>query len=320
MKKNLLTWALLAFAGSALAGCDDQDGIRVDRQIESAFHDRYPLATRAEWEFRLGYYVADFRQNTAEAEAWFTPQGVWHMTETDVRYADLPSTVRSAFEQSEYYAGWRIDDIDMLEYPDRETVYIIEVEQNRAKYDLYFTPDGVLAKVTTFGTNTPDPNPVITPTPTPDPVVTPTPDPTPDPVVTPPPTPAPTPTPTPNPGTYRPSTILPAVQAFITEKYPQARIVDIENEHSRIEVDIVDGRTPREVIFTSAGEWIHTQTEVWQSNVPAVVMNTLNASYAGWRIDEIDHYLTPTGEFYLIELESSHREVTVKIDANGNLQ
>ncbi len=302
MKKKLLTF-VFAVAGTTFAGCEDIDGIRVDGQVESAFRDRYPRTARKEWEFKQGYYVADFRQNYAETEAWFTPQGVWHMTETDVRYADLPQAVKGAFEQSEY-AAWRIDDIDMLEYPDRETVYIIEIEQGRVEYDLYFTPDGVLAKVTSFGA---DPTPGTTPGVTPDPGITPT--------------PAPAPTPVPGPGTpHQPSVILPGIQAFIAEKYPQARIVDIENEHGRIEVDIVDGRTPREVIFSQAGEWIHSQTEVWQTSVPAVVLNTLKASqYGAWRIDEVDHYLTPTGEYYLFELESGHREATLRVDTAGNL-
>ena len=73
MKKDLLTWALLAFAGTALASCDDQDGIRVDRQIESAFRSHYPDAGRVEWDYERGYYVADFWRGTAEAEAWYTP-------------------------------------------------------------------------------------------------------------------------------------------------------------------------------------------------------------------------------------------------------
>ncbi len=120
--------------------------------------------------------------------------------------------------------------------------------------------------------------------------------------------------------THQPSSILSAVKMFITEKYPQARIVDIENKHNTIEVDIVDDRTSREVIFTLSEEWICTKTEVRKTNIQAVVLNALNASqYGSWRIDNIDHYVTPTNEYYLLELESGNREIHLKIDINGNL-
>ncbi len=294
MKKKLLTVAF-AVMGATMAGCDDisSDGIDVNRQVESAFRSRYPRTSRVEWEFKQGYYVADFRRNNSEAEAWFTPQGEWSMTETDVRHANLPQTVNDALEQTEY-ADWRIDDIDMLEYPDRETVYVIEVRQDHAEYTLYFTTDGVLVKVTFFGANPIHGNNDHG---------------------------FPTPVPTPGPGaSHHPSGVPSVIRAFITEKYPQARIVDIENEYGRIGVDIVDGRTPREVIFSSEGEWTRTETEVWYTNVPETVLNAMKASQFGeWDVDEINHYLTPTSEYYMFELESGPREVTLKIDATGNI-
>lgn len=286
MKIKLLPLAL-AVSGIALVSCEKNDNLSVDREIDNAFRERYSDATRVEWKFLQGYYVADFWQDRGETQAWYTPQGVWHMTETDVRYADLPQAVKSAFEQCEY-ADWSIDDVDMLEYPDRETVYVIEVERAKEEYVLYFTPDGVLVKAVRDGAGTG----------------------------------------TGNTGTgngdggssHRPSTVQSSVKEWIALHYPQARIVDIETERNTIEVDIVDGRTPREVVFSSAGEWIHTQTEIPQSAIPAAVLDALKASqYASWRIDDAEHRLTPAGEYYLVELESGNRETTLKIDAGGNI-
>ena len=42
---------------------------------------------RIEWETKGAYYVADFHEDNFEKEAWFTKDGVWQMTETDLRYA-----------------------------------------------------------------------------------------------------------------------------------------------------------------------------------------------------------------------------------------
>lgn len=292
---------VLAVSGIMLVSCEKENTNtpQIDREIENAFREQYSGATRVAWDFRQGYYVADFWLNQVEAQAWYTPQAVWHMTETDVRYADLPQAVRDAFETSEY-ADWRIDDIDMLEHPDRETFYVIEVEQAKVEYDLYFTADGVLVKAVLDGAGTGNGSGSG------------------------------------NNGTgdggagngngngggtsHQPTTIGEAIKAWIAERYPQARIVDIENERGAIEVDIVDGRTPREVVFSSEGEWRYTETEIRQSELPATVLDALKASqYGSWRIDDVDHRDSPTGEYYLIELESGEREVVVKIDASGNI-
>ena len=83
-----------------LQSCDnDDDNLRVSPELQKAFLDKYPAATRVEWETKAGYYVADFYDNASEASAWFTPAGVWCMTETDVLYVGLPEAVKAAFEQ-----------------------------------------------------------------------------------------------------------------------------------------------------------------------------------------------------------------------------
>jgi len=263
-----------------IAGCDkDDDGIRVDRAMEEAFRSRYPGVTHVEWERNNDYYVADFRQNGTEAEAWYDRQAIWCMTETDLRYADLPQAVGTAFEESDY-SRWRIDDIDMLEYPDRETVYILEVEQGNAECDLYFTVDGVMVKALAAGIGNGSGN---------------------------------------NGETHQPSGLLSAIKDFIAEKYPQARIVDVDTERNSIEVDIVDGRTPREAVFSPTGEWTYTETKVRQADLPQAVLDTVRASqYGSWRIDDIDHYAAPTGEYYRLELESGDREMHLKIAADGS--
>ncbi|WP_163223322.1 PepSY-like domain-containing protein [Bacteroides sp. 214] len=272
MKTKLFMFTL-AVAGLFFVGCsDDDDNIKVDQTIQNAFEVQYPDVTRVEWEMKSGYYVADFKQNGMETEAWYSGQGIWKMTETDVLYKDIPQAVKSAFEASEY-ATWHVDDVDMLEMPDVETVYIIEVEKGKEEYDLYYTIDGVFVKAM-VDTN----------------------------------------------GTYLPTTVLPAIKEFIAVKYPQARIVDIDQERNTVEVDIVDNKISREVVFDLNGEWMHTKTEVRQADVPQTVLNALaTTQYGSWRIDDVDHYVTANSEYYEFEMESGKQEVLVKIDMNGNV-
>ena len=272
MKTKAFVIALAAF-GTAFTGCNDDDNFKVNGTIENAFRTQYPHATRVEWEGKGGYYVADFRLDNADAEAWYDQGGKWYLTETDVHFADLPQAVKDGLAASDY-ATWRVDDVDKLERPDTETVYVIEVEQANTEYDLYFSPDGLLVKAIPDGNDSP----------------------------------------------HQPSVVPEAVKTYIAANYPGAKIIDIDLERTVIEVDIVDGRTPREVTFTLTGEWVHTKTEVRKADVADVVLNALTASeYGTWKIDDIDLYDTPAVDYYLFELESGSREVDLKISVDGNI-
>lgn len=51
-----------------LQSCDnDDDNLRVSPELQKAFLEKYPAATRVEWETKAGYYVADFYDNASEA-------------------------------------------------------------------------------------------------------------------------------------------------------------------------------------------------------------------------------------------------------------
>lgn len=95
LEKYFLLLALGVFA-FALQSCDDDDndGISVPAELSNALAKEHPNAQRIEWETKGAYYVADFHEDNFEKEAWFTKDGVWQMTETDLRYADLPAPVK----------------------------------------------------------------------------------------------------------------------------------------------------------------------------------------------------------------------------------
>ena len=113
LEKYFLLLALGVFA-FALQSCDDDDndGISVPAELSNALAKEHPNAQRIEWETKGAYYVADFHEDNFEKEAWFTKDGVWQMTETDLRYADLPAPVRSSYESSTYYNVWKVEDVD----------------------------------------------------------------------------------------------------------------------------------------------------------------------------------------------------------------
>lgn len=153
MKKK---WMLLLIAAVGLmtfSSCsdDDNDGAPegthlVSKEVQNAFNAKYPQAQDVEWELKGNYAVVDFDWNGSGHSAWFDPSSAsWYMTETDIRYADLPQQVKAAHEAGEY-AGWKVDDVDMLTREGMETLYVIEVEKGNTDVDLFYSPEGVLVK------------------------------------------------------------------------------------------------------------------------------------------------------------------------------
>lgn len=151
MKKFFYYLCVLVSGVVFLNSCDsDDDDIRLSDVPETVLvtiGEMYPDMSAVEWERNRGYYVAEFWYQGVERHAWFSGNGAWHMTETDLgrSLANLPEPVQNAFLATQY-ATWEVDDIDMYERPDI-TFYLIEVEANGQRdRDLYFSADGTLLK------------------------------------------------------------------------------------------------------------------------------------------------------------------------------
>lgn len=279
LEKYFLLLALGVFA-FALQSCDDDDndGISVPAKLSNALAKEHPNAQRIEWETKGAYYVADFHEDNFEKEAWFTKDGVWQMTETDLRYADLPAPVRSSYESSTYYNVWKVEDVDKLERKEMAVVYIIEVEKGNQEMDLYYSEDGILVKEVADAHNGGSPE------------------------------------------DYLPSDISAAIKDFIAEKYPNARIVDIEKEKNGMtEVEIVHGSISKDVMFTAEGAWAYTTWDISKRHLEDVVKNAVTAAHPGYVIDDADFIETPDGSYFLVEMEQGEREIYVKVTAEGEI-
>lgn len=280
-----------------LASCDkgctgDPDAPSVSAQAQAALLAKYPAASNVRWQTKGGYVVADFslagtrvgaQHGGSDLSAWFDNGGEWYMTQTDIPFTMLPEAVRTAFAATEYAAApWSVDDVDMLEREGVETVYVIEVEKydNGRETEIDLYYSVDGVLVRKIADAAPDYDY----------------------------------------GDYIPSKPVTGIGEYIRTHYPNARITDIDYEKGMTEVDIVDGRTPRELLFDGSGVWQYTKTEVRLNEVPETVIAALRSSdYASYRIDDIDHYRTPEKEFWRFELESARGDVKVDISTDGTL-
>lgn len=298
MKLKIYT-LLLALSGAwCLQSCDnnDDESVNVPVELQNAFSTMYPNITNVKWEAKAGYYVADFR-NGYDASAWFTQDGKWQMTETDIPYSALPQEVKNAFEGSEYTtaSGWRIDDVDKLERVNLETVYVIEVENKNQEVDLYYSEGGVLIKsiVDTDDDNDdhylPEQNGQLTE----------------------------------------------AMRNFIDTQYPGARLVEVDIEddgqyRGYTEVDIIHldndlkRNVSKEILFDKSGTWVHTSWDVRRTDLPAVVLTAIDTqittNYPGYRFDDAECIENANGKYYRIELEKNNsQDVYLNLNVDGSI-
>lgn len=271
--KTKMMLAAIACSFCSFVSCNDDDNFMPEDVIVKSFESKYPGASRVEWEVKNSYKVADFYFQSFETEAWFENSGTWVLTETDLRFEHLPEAVKNALAASSY-ASWRVDDVDKIERPDAETVYVIEVEQGKQEVDLYYSEDGTFVKEVADGAN----------------------------------------------NGYHPNTLSSTIISEITRMYPGAKIYEFEREHTNLEVDILDGKIHKEVVFNSNDEWIYTEWEIRVSEVPDVVMTALKSSeYKDYKIDDVDVYETPTGMYYRFELESGNKEIHKTFSSDGTM-
>ena len=80
------------------------------------------------WESKSGYYVADFYEGY-EASAWFTQDGKWQMTETDIPYDALPQAVKNTINTT-YPGQVDDDDAEYVEEATGDTYYLIDIENS----------------------------------------------------------------------------------------------------------------------------------------------------------------------------------------------
>ena len=264
----------------AFTSCDDDDNddyARVPDAVTAAFSHQYGNPGYVEWDSeRGGYYVAEFRKDGRDHEAWYTQAGLWAMTEVDYgrSLADLPQAVQSGYAATAYALdAWTVDDIDEIQRPDYETVYKIEVEKRgQADHDLYFDLGGTLYRdVEGSGSGSG------------------------------------------NGGMIQLG--MPAeVKAYVDSAFAGAAVVDFDIEdNGMIEVDLRHGGKSVEVLFTAAYEWVMTKTDC-SRDVPAVVAEAVQQALPGARIDDCDYVQTATESYYLVDTDNPDRDLRVTPD------
>lgn len=267
----------------------------IPADIYAAFSRMYTGAENVNWSVSGSYAVATFSlASEAKHTAWFgLSDKTCKMDKKSIAYAEAPTGVRNAFEDSEY-ATWqlseKVDVVTRYVSGNVQAIYVVtattSVDGERTKVCLYYTEEGVLVKkVSTVvyvsdGDEDNDYSDLL------------------------------------------PQTPVSSIVSFVSTHYPNARYICIYHKSQQTIVKLLDGRLVREVVFGADGNWLYTETELKQAQAPEAVIETWKTSeYADCKLEKIKEYATAEeGTYYLLELKDRAKgDITLRIEADGTL-
>ena len=110
------------------------------------------------------------------------------------------------------------------------------------------------------------------------------------------------------------------MKSFIEGKYPEAKIMEIDNEDSGYtEVYILHNGSSKEVLFNQGGDWISTSWDV--GIIPVTVGTIISEQFPDYHIDDSEYFETSSeGYYYLIELEADNLpDKKIRITSDGTI-
>ena len=287
--KKVITSALCGIAVFLCSCSQSDDSAKADpvsEKAKEALVQKFPDASNVNWKSKGDYVIADFKSALLTRSGSVYKHAAWF---DNAGFWYMTETELEFDQLPEAvreafllseYAGWKIDDIDRIERYQMALVYVIEVEQK------------VNGKETELDLYYSEDGILIRVVVDDD-------------------------------SDYEdfiPSVTAGLIFEFLATYYPDARILDIDVEDGFTEVEILDRRIKRELLFNTRGEWLSTQTEICLADVPVWVLKILSESdFAALSIDDIEHFETPAGEFYRFELEGPD-EVTIDILPDGSIR
>lgn len=140
--RNILSLVLFS-AIAVLASCSDDDDNKavVCNQVKSYITQNYPGAIIRDAEYSRGYFEVEIYHDARIKDVYFDGSDNWVATKWDVSIADLPAAVVTSL--TENFPEYRIDDVDYVVTPERETYYV-ELERGNYERAVYITADGTI--------------------------------------------------------------------------------------------------------------------------------------------------------------------------------
>ncbi|MCF6185068.1 MAG: PepSY-like domain-containing protein [Bacteroidales bacterium] len=110
------------------------------------------------------------------------------------------------------------------------------------------------------------------------------------------------------------------VKTTFSQKFPNAKKVKWDKEgKSEWEAEFKMNGKEYSANFAVDGTWKETEHEIQKSEIPAIVKNTINTEFAGYKIKEAEISETVEGKVYEFELRKEKTETEVAVSPTGKV-
>ena len=111
-----------------------------------------------------------------------------------------------------------------------------------------------------------------------------------------------------------------AVKTAFGKKFPTVKKVDWGKEgKTRWEAEFERNGKEMSANFDLQGNWKETETDLEENAVPAVVMNTLDTRFQGYKVKDVAFTETPKFSAYEIVIKKGENQKEITIDRTGKI-
>ncbi len=112
-----------------------------------------------------------------------------------------------------------------------------------------------------------------------------------------------------------------AVISQFQQKFPDAKKVEWSKESAtEMEAEFKMNGEEMSANFSNTGEWLETETEMKEKDLPEAVKNALKSQFADYKVEESEKVATPQqSEAYEVEIEKGETTLDVMLDQSGKV-
>ena len=136
----MILWSLAT--GIVSAQKISQDKVPVT--VLNNFKKQFTNPGKVQWEMDQTDFEVNFKLASVEYSAKYDAQGKWLETEQEIKKSEVPALVMKTVDAE--FPKAEIEESEKVTYPDKKTVYEMEIEKNKQKFEIQLSEEGKLLK------------------------------------------------------------------------------------------------------------------------------------------------------------------------------
>ena len=141
MKKLLVLLVCIVFVIGVSAM--NQKDEKIPAAAKTGFATKFPTAQKVKWSVeKPGEFEAEYTMNGVESSVLFDAKGNLLESETEIKEADLPQSVKAAIAKD--FTGYKMDEIEKAVDAKGATTFEMEAAKGKDKLEISFDSNGKL--------------------------------------------------------------------------------------------------------------------------------------------------------------------------------